>query len=54
MANICNLGITINKFYYKKKLCLVILYKVNINFKMCLYHTILSLNLAIYLKIENN
>ena len=42
-------GIIIGKLCYKKKLCLIILFKVDKSLKINLYYTILSLNLAICL-----
>ena len=42
-------GIIMNKLYYKKKLYLVILCKINKNLEISLYYIIFLFNLAIYL-----
>ena len=49
IANISIFDIIIGKLYYKKKLCLVILFKISKNLKINFYHTILSFGLTIYL-----
>ena len=54
MAKIYIFDIFINKFYYKKKLYLVILFMIDKNSKIDLYYIILFFNLAIYFKIEDN
>ena len=54
VANIGILSIIISKFCYKKKLCLIILFKFDKSLKVDFYHTILSLSLAIYLRTEGN
>ena len=41
--------IIIGKFYYKKKLCLIILFEINKNLKVGFYYTILPFDLTIYL-----
>ena len=47
-------GIIISKFHYKKKLYLIILFKINKSLKIGFYYIILSLNRAIYLKIKGS
>ena len=47
-------NIIISKFYYKKKLYLIILFKIDKSLKISFYYTILSFDLAIYFKIEGN
>ena len=42
-------GIIIGKLRYGKKLCPIILLKINKNLKISFYYTILPLSLAIYL-----
>ena len=54
MVNTNIFGIIINKFYYKKKLYLIILFKVNKYLKISFYYTILSLDLAIYLWLKDD
>ena len=49
IANISIFDIIISKYYYKKKLYLIILFKINKNTKISFYCTILFLNLAVYL-----
>ena len=49
IANINIFGIIISKFYYKKKLYLIILFKINKNFEIYFYYIILLLDLVIYL-----
>ena len=49
MADASILGIIINKLYYKKKPCLIILLKVDKILKISFHHTILPLNLAVNL-----
>ena len=46
MADANILGIIIYKFYYKKKMCPIILFKVDKSQKIGLYNVILSFNLA--------
>ena len=47
-------GIIIGKLYYKKKLYLIGLFKVNKCSKINLYYTVLSLSLAICLWVEDD
>ena len=47
-------GIIIGKLYHKKKPCLIILLKVDKSSEIGFDYTILPLNLAIYLRVENN
>ena len=54
MANANILGIIISKFCYKKKLCLIILLKVDKGSKIGFYCIILFLNLVICLQIEGS
>ena len=49
MGGISIFNIIINKPYYKKKPCLIILFKVDKGLKINLIYIILSLNLAVYL-----
>ena len=51
MINAIIIYINISKFSYKKKLYLIILFKVDKNLKMYFDYTILSFHLTIYLKI---
>ena len=44
VASASILGIIIDKFYYKNKLCLIILFKINKNSKINFHYTILSFN----------
>ena len=46
--------IIISKFSYHKKICPVILLKVNKSLKISFYYIILFLSLAIYLKIKTS
>lgn len=46
--------IIISEFSYKKELGLIILFIINKNLKMNLYYAVLSLSLAIHLRIESN
>ena len=45
-------GIMIDKFRYKKKLCLVILFKIDKSSKVDFYYTILPFSLTVYLWVE--
>lgn len=54
MASIYIFVIIISKLYYKKKLCLVILFKVNKSLKINFYYTIWPLGLAVYLQVKSN
>lgn len=54
VASIYIFGIIINKLSYWEELNLVILLVVNKNPEISLYYTILSLNLAVNLKIEGS
>ena len=47
------LGVIVGKLHYEKKLCLIILLKVDKNSKVNFYYTILPLSLAIYLQVED-
>ena len=47
-------GIIINELCYKKKLCPIILFKVDKGLKIDFYYTVLLFSLAIYLKIEGS
>ena len=49
IANASIFNIIIGKLYYKKKLCLIILYKVDKSPKIDFYYAILSFDLAICL-----
>ena len=53
MASIDIFGIIVNKLHNKKKLYLIILLEVDKNLEIGFYYTILPLNLAIYLWVEN-
>ena len=53
MAGASIFGIIISKLCHKKKLYLIILFKINKSSKIGFYYFILSLNLAIYWKIES-
>ena len=46
-------SIIISKFYYKKKLYLVILLKIDNNLKVGFYYIILLFNLAVYLEVKS-
>ena len=46
-------GIIIDKLYYKKKLCPIILIKIDKGLKINIYYTMLFFNLSIYLKIKS-
>ena len=52
VANIDIFGIIISKLCYKKKSCLIILFKVDKNSKISFNCGVLSLSLAICLRIE--
>lgn len=54
MANTSILGIIIYKFSYWQEFGLVILFKINKNLRIRFYHTILTIILAINLKIKDN
>ena len=54
IASINIFSIIINKFCYEKKLCLVILFKINKNLKKDFYYIILFFNLIIYLQIKDD
>ena len=54
VANASIFGIVISKLHYRKKLCLVILFKVKKNLKVDFYYTILPLSLTVCLQIESN
>ena len=54
IVNIGIFGIIVSKLYYKKKLYLIILFKVDKDLKISFYYTILLFSLIIYLKIKNN
>ena len=43
IANICIFGNIVNKFYNEKKLCSIILFKINKNLKIDFYYIILFL-----------
>ena len=47
-------GIIVNKLYYKKKLCSIILFKINKSSKIEVYYIVLLFSPAIYLKIEGS
>ena len=51
-ANI--LDIIIDKLCYEKKLYPIILFKVDKNLEIGFYYTILSLNIAVCLRLEGN
>ena len=48
------LGIIISKLCYKKKLCTIILFKVDKSLKFGFYYTILPLNIVIDLRIKED
>ena len=52
MAGANILGIIIGKLCYEKKLCLIILLKVDKDLEISFYHNIMPLDLAIYLWIK--
>ena len=54
MANASTVGIIVSKFYYKKKLFPIILFKIDQGLKIGFYCIVLLFNLAIYLKIESD
>ena len=45
-------GVVVSKLRHKKKLCPIILLKVDKGLELGFYHTILPFNLAVYLQIE--
>ena len=49
MAGAGILGVVVGKFYHRKKLCLIILLKVNKNSEVNFYHTILPFDLIVHL-----
>ena len=49
MTNIDIFGIIIDKFYHKKKPCLIILLKVDKDLKVNVHYTILHLSLIVHL-----
>ena len=53
IANTYIFGIIVNKFCYRKKLCLVILFKVDKSLEIDFYYSILFFDLAIYFKIKD-
>ena len=53
MASTGILGIIVNKLCHKKKLCPIILLKVDKNLQIGFHYTILSLSLAICLRVES-
>ena len=52
MAGASISGIIVGKLYYKKKLCLIILLKVDKSLEINFYCIILPLNLAVCLQIK--
>ena len=54
MASTSILGIIVSKLYYRKKLCLTILFEIDEDSKASFYYAILPLNLAICLRIEGD
>ena len=52
VANADILGIVVSKLRYGKKLCLIILLKVDKGSEVGFYHTILLLSLAVRLRVE--
>ena len=54
IANADILNIIISEFCYRKKLCLINLFKIDKNLKITFYCTVLPLNLAIYLRIKGS
>ena len=48
------LGIVISKLRHKKKPCPIILLEIDKSLEVDFYHTILSLNLVVYLQIEGS
>ena len=54
MASVGIFGIIVIKLYYKKKLCSIILFKVDKSLKIDFYYIILPFNLAIYLRMESD
>ena len=53
MADASILGIVIGKFYYKKKPCLIILFKVDKKLEVGFYYTILPFDLIVYLWVKD-
>ena len=54
VANAYILGIVVGKLSYQKELSSIILLVINKNSKISLHYTILPLNLAVSLRIEDN
>ena len=54
LANASILGIIVGKFRHEKKLCPIILFKVNKSLKVDFYCIILPLNLAVYLWVKSS
>ena len=52
MADASILGIIVNKLHYRKKLCSIILLKVDKGLEVDFYYSILSFGLIIYLWVE--
>ena len=46
--------IIMSELYYKKKSCLIILFKIDKSLKVSFHCTVLPLSLAIYLKIKGD
>ena len=53
MASASILGIIIGKLYHTKKICSIILFKVDKNSKISLYYAILSLGLTVHLWVKS-
>ena len=52
VAGVGILGIVVSKLRYRKKLCPIILFKVDKGLEIGFHHTILLLNLAVCLQME--
>ena len=53
VANASIFGIIVSKLYYRNKLCLIILIKINKGLKVSFYYALSSFNLAVCLQIED-
>ena len=54
MAGADILGIVVSKLRHEKKSCPIILLEVDKGFEVGFYHTILPLNLAVCLRVEDS
>ena len=48
------LGVVVSKFRHKKKLCLIILLKVDKSLEINFYYIVLPLSLAVHLRVEGD